>query len=116
METKVFKGYKGYEAISEIPLPGVKMESGLIREGGMPTLRVTTYKASGGRLVTSASVVLCADGAFSFVLFRDFSKTLRIGTGRCTEKTVREEHAAALSSIAAVEAEARAFYAAKEAA
>jgi hypothetical protein len=116
METKVFKGYHGYEAATEFLLEGVATVAGGPGSEAQSVLRITTAKrTNGGELTTTASVVCRGkDGiSFSCVLFQDFSKTVGRAKARCTEKNIREYHALAVASHAALEAEARAFYAAK---
>jgi hypothetical protein len=115
METKVSKGHYGYEALTEIPLSGVSTISG--GPGSEAVLRISTAKRSSGGLSTFASVVCKApDGGFSFMAFQDYSKNVGANPVRCTEKNVRALHALVLAEVAMIEADARAYYAAKEAA
>lgn len=98
------KGREGWEAESEIPLIGRRV------------LKVHTRKTSRGLRCSASAVELSADGrSYTWVMFGDFGEKLADNpTARCTEKTVKEMHAAALVDIEAVKARALAFYAAKE--
>lgn len=97
------KGREGWEAETEIPLIGRRV------------LKVHTRKTSRGLRCSASAVELSADGlSYTWVMFGDFGEKLADNpTARCTEKTVKEMHAAALVDIEAVKARALAFYAAK---
>ncbi len=80
------------------------------------TLRVQTSKRSGGDIATIAtSVILAPDhgtgfSGYSFVMFQDFNKTIARVKARCTEKSITQIHATAMSDIAEVIKAANAHY------
>ena len=75
-------------------------------------LRVSTRKSSRGGLHSSAQCVqVDPDGnAYRFIVFGDFNASLGSMPGRCTEKNIRAQHAAALAGIEPVLDKCRAFY------
>jgi hypothetical protein len=104
MDTKVSQGSCGWRAETRLQL------------NDKQALKVDTYKDSRG-VVTTATVIEPTDGGgFHWKPMTDFHERMREGAGlRCTEKTVRSEHAAALTDIEPVKARAVAFYAAQKA-
>lgn len=101
--TRIGKGREGWEAKTTIGL-GVANR----------ILQISTHKGSRG-LVTCSSVMKSENGILTFEMFGDFSKRVPYNGVRCTEKTVRELHAQALSVSDLTMAEAAAFYVAKDA-
>ena len=73
-------------------------------------LRIATYKSDRG-LLTTASVHVCKDGMTSFAIFKDFMERVRLSNARCTEKTVRDQHHAAIMELGDILARAHAHYA-----
>lgn len=85
-------------------------------EEGTRQLRISTGKASRSGIYTSATCAFSRQGATTFAIGGDFSKTVaRNSEVKCTEKSVRAQHATVLVEIDALVAEATAFYAPKEA-
>ena len=76
------------------------------------SLDIRTYKSSRG-LVTTATRMKNENGNLSFMMFGDFSKAIIQSKDRCTEKTVKAKHAAALADIEGIKAQCAAFYKAK---
>lgn len=104
--TRITKGRDGWEALDVIPMAAGRL------------LRVTSHKWQRGGLVTFAtSVSPSADGfGYSFVVFQDFNKTIKTESGtRCTEKTIKQHHAAAMYGIADVLTQANKQYQTEEA-
>ena len=112
MDTNMRKGGDGWRAETRVDLGPVTNHRG----EGMRVLTINTWKHSNGGIYTSASAAVHLDGMTSFEIFGDFHKTLipRDGT-KCTEKAVRQWHERALLQVDGVVAEAKAFYAAKDA-
>jgi hypothetical protein len=121
METSYTKGSRdGWKAVTEIPLT----QYATVTEkcyGDVPgrtftrVLRISTFKASNGQLISSANVHETGNGMLRMSLGGDFSKRLVTSGVRCTEQAVRAQHENALAVAPAVLAEAHAFYAAKDA-
>lgn len=110
--TIVHKRRDGWEAITYFEIGPAKHDHH--SEPGIRSLRISTSKRSRGGISTSATaVVLCPDGTMSWLPFEDFNKHLIAEKVRCTEKSVREQHAKALEQAEAILAEAKAFYAGK---
>lgn len=105
MQTTTFKGRDGWQAETQVPLQGRKI------------LTIDTRKGSRGLRTSITGVTLADDGrSTTWEMFGDFSEKIDAAPGtRCTEKTVREAHAAALLHVDAVKVRAMEFYAAKDA-
>jgi hypothetical protein len=103
--SRVFKGRDGWQAETEVPLVGRKI------------LTIDTRKGSRGLRTAITGVTLAEDGrSTTWMMFGDFSEKIDAAPGtRCTEKTVREAHNAALLGVEGLKTRALAFYAAKEA-
>lgn len=91
-----------WEVIDEIELPNNRV------------LRINTSRRSSGLLNTTATVGRHEGGFFSFMMFQDYSKTIKSAKVRCTQKAVEQQHAAAMLDIEAVKADVEAFYTKKE--
>lgn len=92
----------GWEAKSRIPLIEPLQ------------LDIDTHKSVNGGVTTIASVVKVEDGVTSFARYGDFRETVeRDKTARCTEKTVRVQHEAALANLPEILERVYAFYEAK---
>lgn len=86
--TTVSKGRDGWKAETRIPL----------ERGNGYQLRISTWKGQRGVYTSAGTERL--DGAFVTTrIFRDFRETVIQPEGRCTEKTVREQHARALQQL-----------------
>jgi hypothetical protein len=97
-KTTLIKGRDGWEAETRIELDAER------------ALQIRTSKGGRG-LQTSATVIKPTPTGFTWSPFEDFKETLRDGQGlRCTEKTVREEHAKALTDVDLLLARAAAHY------
>ena len=103
--TRVFKGREGWEAKTII---GMGMNNRL--------LVISTHKTTGGMVNTFAIFTDMGDGGMSCELFGDYSKRTVCKGTRCTEKTVRDLHAQALSVSDLHMRDAADFYAKKDAA
>lgn len=103
MQTTTFKGRDGWQAETQVPLFGRKI------------LTIDTRKGSRGLRTSITGVTLAEDGrSTTWMMFGDFSEKIDALPGtRCTEKTVREAHAAALLHVDAVKVRAMEFYTAK---
>lgn len=103
--TAVHKSIRGgWQAKTSYPLEGERR------------LTITTHKANRGITTYCQVAKHERDGTMSFMLYRDFGKTiLRDSAARCTEKTVRYQHAIALNQVEALLTEARTFYAREDA-
>ena len=109
--TRIYKGRDGWRAEDRITLGPAK---GSMGRDGERVLHIDTHKSSRG-LVTHASVMVhTPDGGMSCVLFGDFSERITVANQRCTERSVREQHAGVMVHAAGIVARAKAFYAAKE--
>uniref|UniRef100_A0A6M3K3D0 Uncharacterized protein n=1 Tax=viral metagenome TaxID=1070528 RepID=A0A6M3K3D0_9ZZZZ len=88
------------------------------RGEGTRMLQIHTYKRSRGGIHTFASCAIHAAGMMTMDLFGDYSKTVATLDGvKCTEKSIKTLHTKVMAEQAdAILAEARAFYAAKDAA
>ena len=104
--TQITKGRDGWVALDVIPMAAGRL------------LRVTSHKwQRGGGLVTFATGLSpSADGfSYSCAAFQDFNKAIKTESGtRCSERTIRQHHAAAMCGIADVLAQANAQYATEE--
>ena len=106
MKTQVYKSINGWTAETQIDIPDV---------GENFVLRIATSKWGKGTVVTNASVSK-RDGYFlSHRLYEDYSKVILSEVTRCTEKTVRSQHASVTGMVEAVIGAVREHYA-KEAA
>lgn len=83
------------------------------RVDGMRFLKLSTYNGRPGLVSHACCVVDQGDGAYKWEPFGDWQKRVIVNPVRCTEKFVREQHAAAEAQIDALIVEARAFYVAK---
>lgn len=115
MNETVFSKSKrdGWQASTVFDIGPVNLEGeGIITRQGERKLTVHTWKGSRGGVMTQASVSLHQpDGCTSHILYGDYSERLADDRGaRCTEKTVREQHARILGGIDGVLAKAKAFY------
>lgn len=72
-------------------------------------LKISTYKSDRG-LLTTASVHVCEDTTESFVIFQDFLERVRLSNARCTEKSVRDQHHAAIMELGDILERARMHY------
>lgn len=106
-DTYVHKTIDGWKATTDIELGPVTDHSG---RPGERVLRFSTSKYN-SNIVTRASVHVRADGFESFAVSRDFSMRVRVTQARCTEKTVRESHNAALLFKDDIVEKAKAHYA-----
>ena len=103
MNTQVTKGREGWEAETVVSINETQ------------ALRIRTGKGSRG-VPTSATVVQPTLTGFIWSPFDDYSEELRKGVGlRCTDKTVRAEHEAALADIEGLKSRALAHYERKDA-
>lgn len=111
-ETIVSKGQRnGWTASTRFQMGDAKDHFG---EPSKRVLHFSTMKSSRGGVFTTARACLERDGMTSFAIFGDYTKTVEQSPARCTEKTVREQHAQALGQAESILAEAHAFYAANE--
>lgn len=111
-ETTMNKGQRnGWKATTNYPMGETKDHFG--RQADR-LLHFSTYKDSRGGLTSNAMVCLSRDGMISFAIGGDFSKSILRTSARCTEKSIREQHAQALMQAEAILAEAHAFYDAKD--
>lgn len=100
METKVFKDIRGnWQAQTEVPFSGDLF------------IRVYTMKRYDGSIVTSVTGNTRTAYGFVHSCPGDFSKLAISSGGRCTEKKVKEQQAAALTQLPAILNEVTAFYA-----
>lgn len=104
-KTIISKGREGWEAKTIIGM-GAKNR----------LLVIHTYKCSGGMVNTFCIFTDMGDGGMSCELFGDYSKRTTYKGTRCTEKTVRDLHAQALSVSDLHMRDAAEFYAKKDAA
>jgi hypothetical protein len=100
--TTLSKGKRGWQA------------EDLIDFNGQQKLLIETYKYD-GRLITHAAVnTYNGHGGFSHAFGLagggDFSERVIVTSARCTEKSVSEQHAQAMSQLADIQARARAHY------
>lgn len=97
--TQIYKGRDGWRAKTEMDLPGITLNEGMIGETtkqGM--LTISTSKTSRG-LETGASVAF-RDGRFmTHRLYQDFNARFAASDSRCTEKAIRTMHDAALAKL-----------------
>lgn len=98
IQTTISKGYYGWCAES------------LVELGDDRVLTIRTSKANGG-IATRASVHRREGNAMVFVMFGDYSAIKNSKATRCTEKAVKELHAATLQDLDSIRAEVEAFYA-----
>ena len=81
---------------------------------GQEVLQISTYKGDRGQLVTHATCAHMKEEAgystMTFEIFGDYSRRIISRTARCTEKTVREQHAHGVTMVGAVIEEAREYY------
>lgn len=105
MNFTLTKGRDGWQAETQVPLFGRKI------------LTIDTRKGSRGLRTSITGVTLADDGrSTTWMMFGDFSEKIDALPGtRCTEKTVREAHTAALLHVDALKVRATEFYAAKDA-
>lgn len=83
MSTHIRKTQRGWEAITDCPVPH---SENLI-------LRISTYKFSRGGLITTATVHRLKDGMLSHMVYADFHKTRLLDAAkRCTEANVEQQH------------------------
>lgn len=102
LSTRIFKGRDGWEARSLFD-----MDNGRV-------LILDTHKTTGGVVQHAMVNKRTMDGmGFEWDIFGDFSKRTVLKGLRCTEKTIREQHALALAGIEATTETALAYYAAK---
>lgn len=112
----ISKGRDGYQAKTRIKLPGVtpvvckgNMGNGKV---GETVLDITTGKASGKGISTFASVsFLDNQGFLSMALAQDYSKRIAQSDARCTEKSVKALHEAALGTLSTILLDVKAYYA-----
>lgn len=98
MKTTITKGRDGWAAETRIELDAER------------ALQIRTSKGGRG-LQSSATVIKPTPTGFTWSPFEDFKETLREGRGlRCTEKTVRDEHAQALIDVDLLLVRAAAHY------
>ena len=84
---------------------------------GERKLQIHTYKRSRGGIHTTATCAVHRDGSMTFEIFGDYNKTVATVEAKCTEKAVKTLHATVMAQQAdAILAEARDFYAKKDAA
>lgn len=100
LKTNLYKGREGWTAETSVELDAPY------------SLEIRTFKSNRG-LVTTANRMKNENGGQSFIMFSDFTKTVSLTQDRCTEKTVKAQHAAALAKINSIKAECAAFYVAK---
>lgn len=116
MKTTIGKSFRdGWEAVTAIPLEGIKALSAGDNPG-QTVLQIHTYKSYRG-LGTHASVMHYQnDGSKTCMMCQDFSEQVLRSPARCTEKSVRELHAQALETVAALMLKVRAHYAQQDSA
>lgn len=107
-QVRLVKGQRGWKATTDIPLEAPRV----LR---LETSKHEVHGVAAG--VSTSAAVHKVDGHFITIdLFGDFHKTVaRDSISKCTEKSVKTLHAKALAELAAIQAEAVAFYAAKDA-
>jgi hypothetical protein len=113
-KTQFYKGRDGWNAKDTIDL-GAATSAG---RTGTRMLEISTYKRSRGGIHTRVNCHIVADGCTIFEVFGDYNKTVATIEGaKCTEKAVKTLHATVMAQQAdAIVAEARDFYAKKDAA
>lgn len=99
-ETYLRKGPNGWRASSAVTLPDGRY------------IEVCTRKHQ-TLIVTNVTGGKSERGFFHHVIYEDFFRTYFAAPGRCTEKAVSEQHAAALAKLEAIAADVAAHYAAK---
>lgn len=83
MSTHIRKTQRGWEAITDCPVPHT---DNLI-------LRISTYKFSRGGLITTSTVHREEGNFLSHVVYSDFHKTRLLDPRkRCTEANVEQQH------------------------
>ena len=101
-DINVYKSYYGNTADNTFPFDDGK------------AIRISTVKASNGKIVASATVVTPTDSGFIYKVFDDFYYNPISVAGRATKKAIFDVQAAAIDMLDEIKAKARAFYAAKE--
>lgn len=102
MQTTVRRDRDGsWEAVTNIHLADTSR--------GRRVLNICTSK-HGKRISTMANVHHVKDGILTWELFGDFRFTMAESVGRCTEKTVAEQHQRAMAGVDAVTAAAKLHY------
>lgn len=99
METHLRKTTAGWKASTDVDFNPALCQK----------LKISTYKSDRG-LLTTASVHVCKDGMESFTIFKDFLERVRLSSARCTEKSVRDQHHAAIMELGDILERARVHY------
>lgn len=105
--TNMRKGRDGWEAKTEMPLPGLTLTEGDKVKPAI--LTISTSKTSRG-LETGCSVAFRDDMFMTHRLYEDFNARFAAKDTRCTEKAIREMHDAALAKLDTIKAAALAHY------
>lgn len=103
--SKIWKGREGFEAESVFALD----------QATHRVLIVTTCKNTGGMISRFCVQIAKGDGIRTWDIFGDYNERIVFKGTRCTEKTVRELHAQALSVVDHHLTQAAAHYATKTA-
>ena len=98
MDGVLVKGRSGWQVETCFPLPDDR------------ELSFSTSKRHDGSLCTTARVSKSVGVGRIFVMFQDYTKTIRREKVRCTAKTVQAQHLDALKDKAIVMAEVKAQY------
>ncbi len=107
--TRIEKGHDGWQAKTELDLPGVTRVDHTGTCQGVLTIR--TAKMSRGGLQTSASVAFRSGMFMSHLLYQDYNVAVERNDSRCTEKAIRTLHDKALAILPELIVEATAHYA-----
>lgn len=107
MTTRINKGRDGWQAKTEIDLPGLILTDREKTKQGV--LTISTRKTSRG-LETGISVAF-RDGMFmTHRLYEDFNARYAASAARCTEKAIRTMHDEALAKLETLKDHAYAHY------
>lgn len=101
MSTSIRRTQRGWEAVTDCPVPHTE---NLV-------LRISTYKREGLGLITTAVAHRAEEGRVTHLLYADYRKTLLLDPrARCTEAAVQKQHEGQMGRLEGLLREVAAHY------